>query len=78
MGEEIKDNIIQLNAMTKLDIPCDKVLRSAIGELKTVVVLGWDKDYNLYHASSKSDLMEILWLLERGKKALLEYPEEEE
>jgi hypothetical protein len=69
------DNVIPLGNITRLDIPVDRVLDAAKGELhgpSGVVVIGWDDDGELYFASSVADGGEVLWLLEKAKIALLE------
>lgn len=68
MGE-----VVELGAMTTLEIPPDKVLSAALkAGLQTVVVVGWDSDDGLYFASSDADGSEVLWLLEKAKVCLLE------
>lgn len=69
-------NIIRFPGITKLDMPADHVLESALGKLEGVVVLGYDKDGQEYFASSYADGGDMLWLLERAKKALLEMADE--
>lgn len=64
-------NVIEFGGITKLDIEPDKVLESAKG-LETVFVVGWDKEGDLYAASSTSNLGELLILIERAKEALLD------
>ena len=75
-----KDNIVELGAFTKLDIPPDRVLSSAVDKLQDVVIVGWEKETSLlYFASSTANGPEILWLLEKAKERLLslEYQEED-
>ncbi len=68
----MSDNVIPLGNITKLDIPANRVLEGAIGTLDGgVVVMGWDKDGELYFASSIADGGEVLWLLEKAKSELL-------
>lgn len=55
-----------------IDLLPDKVLNGALGKLESVVIMGWDKDGELYFASSKADGGDILWLMEKAKKLLLE------
>ena len=38
------DNVVVLGMPTKLDIPPDRVLTSAVGNMQTVMVIGYDKD----------------------------------
>ena len=65
-------NVIQMNGITKLDMPIDRVLESAKGELEGVILIGYDKEGEEYFASTYADGGEILWLIERLKKRLLE------
>jgi hypothetical protein len=67
-----KADIIPIGGVTKLDIPVDRVLEQAKGELSGVVVLGFDKEGKFYGASSYADGGTVLWLLESCKKMLLE------
>lgn len=66
------DNVINFGGGTFLDLPPDRVLSAATGKLEGVILLGYDKEGNEYFASSYGDATEILWLLERCKKRLLE------
>lgn len=68
--------IIRFTGITKLDMPADHVLESALDKLDGVVVLGYDKDGQEYFASSYADGGDMLWLLERAKRALLEVADE--
>lgn len=64
--------IINLPAITRLDVPSDRLLEMAIGNVDDVLILGWDKDGELYFASSKGDSGHCLWLMELAKKQLLD------
>lgn len=64
-------DIIQLDLFTKADIPPDRVLEAAVGKLDKVVIFGYTKDGEEYFASSTADGPDILWLLERCKRNLL-------
>lgn len=64
--------LIRFRGITRLDLAPDDVLGAAVGELSTVVVLGYDKDGKEYFASSVSDGADVLWLLERCKVNLLQ------
>ena len=66
------DNVINFGGGTFLDLPPDRVLKAATGKLEGVVLLGYDKEGNEYFASSYGSATEMLWLLERAKKRLLE------
>lgn len=38
--------VIPLNNVTHMDVPPDRILKNLIGELDSVVILGYDKDNN--------------------------------
>jgi len=63
--------VIPLNNVTRLDLPPDRILEAAIGELSTVVIVGYDKDGKEYFASSVADGGTVVWLMERLKLKLL-------
>lgn len=64
--------IIELDNITSLDIPVDRVLRKADeADLQSVVVIGYDQNGDEYFASSVAGGPEILWALERAKLRLL-------
>lgn len=65
------NNVVVLDCVTRLNLPPDRVLKAAQGELESVTVLGWDKDGKMYFASTQADGGDVLWLLEKAKKALL-------
>lgn len=64
-------DVIELNMITRLDLPADRVLEAAIGKLDKVVILAYDKDGNEYFASSVADGGTVLWLMERCKVCLM-------
>ncbi len=65
--------VIPLNNITYLDLPPDRILEQSKGELEGVVVIGvGKKDGEDYFASSYADGGQVLWMLEKAKKALLE------
>lgn len=68
--------VIPFTGVTKLDMPADQVLESAMGEMEGVVIMGWTKDGKEYFASSYADGGTVLWLAERMKKMLLEVADE--
>ena len=68
MGE-----VINLDVVTTVDLPAEKVLVAAIAhDLKDVVVVGTREDGSLYFAGTSSDGPEVLWLLERAKRKLMD------
>ena len=71
-GFNFMGTVIFLNNATKLDIPPDRILNSAVGLLEGVVLLGYDKGGEEYFASSYADGGDVLWLLEKAKKKLME------
>lgn len=64
-------DLVYLPVITKLDIPADRVL-SQVPSLKTVVIMGYDQDGELYFASSVADGGDVLWLMEQCKQRLLQ------
>lgn len=65
-------NVVELDLITKLDIPVERILRRASeAGLTEVVVIGFDADGGEYFASSVSDGGGVLWHLERAKLKLL-------
>lgn len=73
MGE-----VVVLNGWTKLDIPSERVLSNALqADLTTAVVMGYDKQGNLYFASNTGDLGRVCWLMEQSKQLMLRVDEEE-
>ena len=64
--------VVDIGCVTKLDLPPDRILESAVGELEGVVILGYKKDGSEYFASSYADGGDVLWLLERCKRQLLD------
>lgn len=67
------DNVVALGIVTSLDMDPSRVLASALEEgLQSVAVLGYGNDGNEYFASSISDGADVLWLMARLSKLLLE------
>jgi hypothetical protein len=59
----MSDNVIPLNNITRLDLPPDRILDGAKGELDGLIILGYDKNGEEYFASTYADGGEVLWLL---------------
>lgn len=57
--------------VTRLDLPADRVLRAAIGELESVVLIGFTHAGMEWFASTFADGADALWLLQRGSLKLL-------
>lgn len=68
--------IIPLGGVTRLDLPVDHILDKAKERLDSVVLMGWDKDGELYFASTIADGGDVLWIMEKCKAALLQVGEE--
>ena len=69
--------VIPFAGITRLDLPPDQILEGAKGEMEGVLVIGFKKDSNgMYMASSYADGGTNLWLLEKCKRALLNYDED--
>jgi hypothetical protein len=74
----VTDNVTNFTGITYLDIPPDRILDGAKGELESVIVIGYTKDGEEYFAASVADGAEVLWMLERNKLKLLSVPDEEQ
>ena len=73
MGE-----VVIFHGITVLDLDPDRTLREAEGVLEHVVIIGRTKDGDEYFSSSVADGGDVLWMLERAKKAILSTPDESE
>lgn len=68
----MKDNVVILGGWTKVDLPPERVINAAQeNEVNPVVIVGKDKDGELYFAATTSNTGEVLLLLERAKKRLI-------
>lgn len=65
------DNVVELNLITKLDIPVERVLKNVPRDLDFVIVIGEEEDGTVYFASSKASGPDVLWAMEKAKLALL-------
>lgn len=71
--------IIELNMVTRLDIPAERVIaRAAEVEFVEIVVVGFTKAGEFYFTSNKADAGTIIYLMEMAKKRLLDLCEENE
>lgn len=69
----MSENILVFDGVSRLDLPAERVLQSAIdAKIESAVVLGYDSDGEFYFASTKADGGEVMWLMEIAKKKLLE------
>ena len=65
--------VVPLDNVTRLNIPAERVLNSALGlKLEGVVVLGQLPDGSYHFASSIADGGTVLWMMEKLKKLLLD------
>lgn len=69
--------ILPFTGITRLDLPPDQILERAMGQLKGVLVIGYDKDDGFYAASSYADGGTALWLLELCKVRLMQAGEDQ-
>lgn len=67
----MSDNVVNFTGITRLDMDPERVLESARGKLKSVVIMGYDEDEEEYFASSIADGGTVIWLMERAKLKLL-------
>lgn len=65
-------NVVNLGCITRLNLPPDRILDAAKGQLTQVFVIGYTEDGTLYAASSHADGGDALWLLEHAKTRLLQ------
>lgn len=71
MNDNLPVNIKIIKTETTGNVPVVRVLTSAITEcLRNVVVIGYDKNDEMYFASSDNNLL-TLWLLEAAKQQLI-------
>ena len=64
-------NVVPLGNVTRLDLPPDRILEAAKGQMNGVVIIGWDNEDKFYVASSIADGADVLWLLETAKRELM-------
>lgn len=71
--------IVELDVITKLDIPAERVIkRAAEANLTEVVIVGFDEDGELYFCSNKADAGAVIFHLEMAKLRLLKLCEDNE
>jgi hypothetical protein len=76
--EEVASNVVEFNGSTTLDMPPDKVLQGAMGQLTDVVVIGYDKDGKFYIATSTGGLGDLLLLVKLAERSILDQCEADE
>jgi hypothetical protein len=65
------EKVTLLHKYTKLDIPVNNVLNSAVDKLDFVFLAGIDHDGVPYFACSGNNIDDTLWLLEKFKFKLM-------
>ena len=69
-------DITDIGIATTMDTSVERTLYRASEKcLKSVIVMGWTEDGDIYFKSSKADGGDVLWLMENAKKSLLEVGE---
>ena len=63
------DNVEYLDAPPNMDIPPERVLDGAKGQVDTVLVLGWNDEGEFYMAASTGKAKDLIFMVERFKAA---------
>ncbi len=63
--------VIPIGGITRLDLPPDQILEKAMGQMESVVIIGYTLEGEHYFASSIADGGTVLWLVEQFKRDLL-------
>ncbi len=65
-------NVIELDVVTSLPIPVDRILKKALdAKMTEVVIIGFDEDGEFFFASSVPDAGNVLYHLEFAKHNLM-------
>lgn len=64
--------VIPIGGITRLDLPADRILENAKGQLEGVIIIGFDHEGEVYAASSYADGGDVMWLLEACKTKMME------
>ena len=74
-----ENNVVDLNCITTLDIPAEKILEAAKDKnLVEVIIIGTYEDGEEFFAASFSDGPTAVWMLERAKLDLLKMADEDD
>ena len=65
------NNVITLPVVTRLDLDADRTLEGLKGKLEGFVLAGYGLDGEYFYSSTYADGGDVLWLIEKFKKALL-------
>jgi hypothetical protein len=68
--------VIDLGNITKLDLPPDRLLQKAMGELTEVVILGMTPDGKEWFAASKADASNTIYHCHRAIHKLMKIIDE--
>ena len=71
-------NVIAMDVVTRHDLKPDQVLLEAVGKVQDIVIVGYDLAGNEYFASNMANGAEVVWLLQRANKKLLDIVDEED
>lgn len=66
-----RPKVVNLDVVTSLNIPANRVLEAAIDKLEGVVIMGRQPDGEYYFASSIADGGTVLWMWEKLKHKLM-------
>jgi len=69
-------DVIDLDVITHLDIPVEKIVENIPDDLLSIIVIGERGDGSRYFASSEASGPDCLWMLERAKQDLFELTDE--
>ncbi len=70
-------DLANLDTITKLDLPAERILNYAQNaDLQSAVVIGYTEDGEFYFASSLAAGPEVLWLMELARTRLIDTAEE--
>lgn len=64
-------NVVHAPIISRVDCSADDTVRKALGELDSVVIVGYDRKGNEYYASNVADGANALWHLQRGVHNLM-------
>lgn len=70
---EVVDNVVELNTITTLDIPAQRIIDALPDDMEDIVIVGYDSDGELILASNKASGGDVLWLIKSAEKLMMEY-----
>ena len=73
----MSDNVVELDCVSSIDVPPDRILKRAqYANLTDVVVIGYDDDGQFFFASSTPEGPQVLWLMELTRTRLVQAAED--